>query len=312
MDELLIFMRTLCYNLSSLWHKRNMNRSRHAFFPLLLLCHLLPFNRFFCPPPAIHRFGVGQFFREWAGCCKDADPHGWREGINSDLPPGYCCCWVNGDLSGQSLIVSVSCCRRWWHRKQPSSRRRATWWIRPMEVVSPPISRTGFNYLNVGLFYLVFRPCKYWAWFKIGKVKYFELNRLFFLSGHFFFPWPGSAGGGWSGNTEQDGSSHHHHEHHPKAGSAEGEEGKRGVGLSEGLIWRVWTVWGDIPSSSLFWKKKKEKSPGENAPSERQVSPGKRYRAALLRSRFADTILKAREKALLDKVCPPMTLPLWI
>lgn len=42
---------------------------------------------------------------------------------------------------------------------------------------------------------------------------------------------------------------------------------------------------------------------GESAPSERQVSPEKQYRAALLRSRFADTILKAREKAL-EKVCP--------
>uniref|UniRef100_A0A7N0US10 Uncharacterized protein n=1 Tax=Kalanchoe fedtschenkoi TaxID=63787 RepID=A0A7N0US10_KALFE len=36
----------------------------------------------------------------------------------------------------------------------------------------------------------------------------------------------------------------------------------------------------------------------ENAPSERPVSPDKLYRAALLRSRFADTILKAREKTL--------------
>ncbi|KAI4326760.1 hypothetical protein MLD38_032039 [Melastoma candidum] len=36
----------------------------------------------------------------------------------------------------------------------------------------------------------------------------------------------------------------------------------------------------------------------ENLPTERQVSPEKLYRAALLRSRFADTILKAREKAL--------------
>ncbi|XP_061359791.1 transcription factor GTE10-like [Gastrolobium bilobum] len=37
---------------------------------------------------------------------------------------------------------------------------------------------------------------------------------------------------------------------------------------------------------------------GESAASKRQVSPEKLYRAALLRSRFADTILKAREKAL--------------
>ncbi|XP_020593353.1 transcription factor GTE8-like isoform X2 [Phalaenopsis equestris] len=35
---------------------------------------------------------------------------------------------------------------------------------------------------------------------------------------------------------------------------------------------------------------------GENAPSERHVSPEKLYRAALLRSRFADTIVKAHEK----------------
>ncbi|KAK9714011.1 hypothetical protein RND81_06G065400 [Saponaria officinalis] len=37
---------------------------------------------------------------------------------------------------------------------------------------------------------------------------------------------------------------------------------------------------------------------GEIAASERQVSPDKLYRAALLRSRFADTILKAQEKTL--------------
>ncbi|RRT57264.1 hypothetical protein BHE74_00045566 [Ensete ventricosum] len=37
---------------------------------------------------------------------------------------------------------------------------------------------------------------------------------------------------------------------------------------------------------------------GDNAPSERQFSPEKLYRAALLRNRFADTILKAREKTL--------------
>lgn len=41
---------------------------------------------------------------------------------------------------------------------------------------------------------------------------------------------------------------------------------------------------------------------GGSAPAERQVSPDKLYRAALLRGRFADTILKAREKAL-DQVC---------
>ncbi|XP_047309643.1 transcription factor GTE10-like [Impatiens glandulifera] len=37
---------------------------------------------------------------------------------------------------------------------------------------------------------------------------------------------------------------------------------------------------------------------GESAPPGRQVSPQKQYRAALLRSRFADTIIKAQEKAL--------------
>ncbi|KAH9616509.1 hypothetical protein KSS87_007551 [Heliosperma pusillum] len=40
------------------------------------------------------------------------------------------------------------------------------------------------------------------------------------------------------------------------------------------------------------------KEGGESTASERQVSPDKLYRAALLRSRFADTILKAQEKTL--------------
>ncbi|XP_078435278.1 transcription factor GTE10-like [Wolffia australiana] len=44
-----------------------------------------------------------------------------------------------------------------------------------------------------------------------------------------------------------------------------------------------------------------DRSQDGHAPPERQVSPEKLYRAALLRSRFADTILKAREKTL-DKV----------
>ncbi|XWS44048.1 hypothetical protein CRYUN_Cryun15aG0011500 [Craigia yunnanensis] len=37
---------------------------------------------------------------------------------------------------------------------------------------------------------------------------------------------------------------------------------------------------------------------GDMAPTERQISPEKLYRAALLKNRFADTILKAREKTL--------------
>ncbi|KAG6495742.1 hypothetical protein ZIOFF_043568 [Zingiber officinale] len=37
---------------------------------------------------------------------------------------------------------------------------------------------------------------------------------------------------------------------------------------------------------------------GEHAPSEKNLSPGKQYRVALLRNRFADTILKAKEKTL--------------
>ncbi|KAK6267196.1 hypothetical protein QUC31_018033 [Theobroma cacao] len=37
---------------------------------------------------------------------------------------------------------------------------------------------------------------------------------------------------------------------------------------------------------------------GDSAPTERQISPEKLYRAALLKNRFADTILKAREKTL--------------
>lgn len=44
---------------------------------------------------------------------------------------------------------------------------------------------------------------------------------------------------------------------------------------------------------------------GENAPSERQVSPEKLYRAALMRNRFADTILKAREKTLQNEKGDP-------
>ncbi|KAK1432701.1 hypothetical protein QVD17_09599 [Tagetes erecta] len=39
-----------------------------------------------------------------------------------------------------------------------------------------------------------------------------------------------------------------------------------------------------------------QKDDGDSAPTERQVSPDKLYRAALLKNRFADTILKAREK----------------
>ncbi|XP_022750494.1 transcription factor GTE8-like [Durio zibethinus] len=49
---------------------------------------------------------------------------------------------------------------------------------------------------------------------------------------------------------------------------------------------------------------------GDSAPTERQISPEKLYRAALLKNRFADTILKAREKTLTqgdkgdpDKLC---------
>lgn len=52
------------------------------------------------------------------------------------------------------------------------------------------------------------------------------------------------------------------------------------------------------PMVLLFDMLSLPKTLGENAPSERQVSPDKLYRAALLRSRFADTILKAREKTL--------------
>ncbi|XVF16246.1 hypothetical protein REPUB_Repub10bG0015000 [Reevesia pubescens] len=37
---------------------------------------------------------------------------------------------------------------------------------------------------------------------------------------------------------------------------------------------------------------------GDSAPVERHISPEKRYRAALIKNRFADTILKAREKTL--------------
>lgn len=41
---------------------------------------------------------------------------------------------------------------------------------------------------------------------------------------------------------------------------------------------------------------------GESDPPDRQVSPEKLYRAALLRSRFADIIIKAQENTS-EKVC---------
>lgn len=41
-----------------------------------------------------------------------------------------------------------------------------------------------------------------------------------------------------------------------------------------------------------------QKDDGDSAPNSRPVSPGKLYRAALLKNRFADTIFKAREKTL--------------
>lgn len=41
---------------------------------------------------------------------------------------------------------------------------------------------------------------------------------------------------------------------------------------------------------------------GDSAPSERPVSPDKLYRVAILKKRFADTILKAQEKTL-KQVC---------
>lgn len=48
-----------------------------------------------------------------------------------------------------------------------------------------------------------------------------------------------------------------------------------------------------------------EAAPAEEPAPERQVSPDKLLRAALLRGRFADTILKAQEKTLpVNKVSP--------
>ncbi|CAL9112930.1 unnamed protein product [Musa acuminata var. zebrina] len=51
-------------------------------------------------------------------------------------------------------------------------------------------------------------------------------------------------------------------------------------------------------SESVDIERNREDLLRDNAPSERRFSPEKLYRAALLRSRFADTILKAREKTL--------------
>ncbi|KAK9113501.1 hypothetical protein Syun_020298 [Stephania yunnanensis] len=60
------------------------------------------------------------------------------------------------------------------------------------------------------------------------------------------------------------------------------------------------------PQSKPSLDEADNKQEGESALPERQVSPEKLYRAALLRSRFADTILKAREKAITqgEKVDP--------
>ncbi|CAJ1975024.1 unnamed protein product [Sphenostylis stenocarpa] len=60
-------------------------------------------------------------------------------------------------------------------------------------------------------------------------------------------------------------------------------------------------VGGQVEQSSqskLVTSEPESHQEGESAASKRQVSPEKLYRAALLRSRFADTILKAQEKAL--------------
>lgn len=48
-------------------------------------------------------------------------------------------------------------------------------------------------------------------------------------------------------------------------------------------------------SISLFIS---QKNLGDSAPTERPVSPEKQYRAAVLKNRFVDTILRAREKTL--------------
>ena len=48
---------------------------------------------------------------------------------------------------------------------------------------------------------------------------------------------------------------------------------------------------------------------GESAPSERQVSPDKLYRAAFLRNRFVDTILKAQ---VLSFSIKPIPLPTYL
>ncbi len=55
--------------------------------------------------------------------------------------------------------------------------------------------------------------------------------------------------------------------------------------------------------SDGFFVSSGEEVVAEGTPPERQVSPNKLLRAALLRGRFADTILKAQEKTLqVDKV----------
>lgn len=66
------------------------------------------------------------------------------------------------------------------------------------------------------------------------------------------------------------------------------------VKMVRSRVWKTLSTWQFSNNVSLFLPE----NLGDSAHSERQVSPGKLYRAALLKNRFADTILKAREKTL--------------
>lgn len=103
---------------------------------------------------------------------------------------------------------------------------------------------------------------------------------------------PGSSSGSSDSESELDGNKASTLAKRPKENSGPGEhldektESLSGLDQLEQIIQKPNSVESDCHHD------------GESALNERQLSPDKLYRAALLRNRFADTILKAREKTL--------------
>ncbi|KAI8541360.1 hypothetical protein RHMOL_Rhmol08G0054300 [Rhododendron molle] len=103
---------------------------------------------------------------------------------------------------------------------------------------------------------------------------------------------PGRSRGSSDSESESDGAKASTSGKQPKENSCPGEH------LDE----KTESVSGLDQLEQIFQKPNSVESDchhdGESALNERQLSPDKLYRAALLRNRFADTILKAREKTL--------------